>query len=67
MKLADGQYRPLCKEKSFLQAMTNGHSRVWPQADVLIRDGLAWFSKESRQVWDCNAPYAATHFYLEPV
>jgi hypothetical protein len=65
--LPDGSYVATCKERSFLAAASNGHSLVWPRADVEVRRGIAQFSNSGTVVWSCNAAYAALHFHIEKV
>ena len=60
-KLADGEYTAKCKEKTEISAAINGHSQVWPEAKVVVKDGYARFYKGRRQVWNCNATYAQDH------
>jgi hypothetical protein len=65
--LRDGKYVATCKEHGFLAAASNGHSLVWPHADVEVQGGIARFSKAGVVVWSCNAAYAALHFRMERV
>lgn len=65
-RLADGSYIAKCKELSILSAAVNGHSQVWPEAQVVVKGGLAIFYKEGRKVWECNATYALGHFDCTP-
>lgn len=53
-----------CKEKSKLSALANGHGAIWPQAEVRIIDGWAYFYKDGKQVWECNETYAIKNFNL---
>ena len=66
-KLKAGFYLARCKEATFLKAGINGHSSVWPEADLTIRDGWAYFSKSGVEVWSCNSAYASLHFIVTPV
>lgn len=61
-KLADGEYVAKCKEKSALSAAVNGHSQIWPEAKVIVKEGNARFYKDGRLVWECNATYAHHNF-----
>lgn len=65
-RLKDGIYRAKCKESTPLKALINGHGPVWPESDLTVRDGWAFFSKDGTVVWDCNSAYAATHFSVTP-
>ncbi|WP_084085801.1 hypothetical protein [Cupriavidus sp. USMAA2-4] len=64
--LPDGRYRARCRERcwerSLLGAAANGHSRVYPSADLVVVDGWAHFYRDCQEVWSCNPSYAATHF-----
>ncbi|MBM5458878.1 hypothetical protein H8F21_15030 [Pseudomonas sp. P66] len=61
-ELKDGTYKARCKESTQLKAAINGHSQVWPEADLTIREGWASFSKDGIVVWKCNSGYASLHF-----
>ncbi|EPV8691084.1 hypothetical protein PAE975_6046 (plasmid) [Pseudomonas aeruginosa] len=65
-KLADGEYIAKCKEKSAISAAVNGHSQVWPEAKVVVKDGNARFYKDGSLVWECNATYARGNFEVTP-
>lgn len=65
-RLKDGTYKAKCKETTAVKAMVNGHGTVWPEADLTVRDGWAYFSKKGQAVWDCNGGYAAAHFIVTP-
>ncbi|RZT35476.1 hypothetical protein [Cupriavidus agavae] len=64
--LADGRYRARCKEANAIQALLAGHSAVFPDADVVVKDGWANFYRDGKKVWSCNPQYAALHFLIEP-
>ncbi|KVV07367.1 hypothetical protein [Burkholderia ubonensis] len=64
--LPDGKYRAVCREKNALAAGINGHSLIYPEAEVELKNGTATFRKDGKIVWSCNAEYAAVHFSLEP-
>ncbi|RQR62901.1 hypothetical protein DIE12_34460 [Burkholderia sp. Bp9015] len=63
--LADGQYRATCRERNPLSAAANGHSLVYPEARVIVKDGWAFFYRENVEVWNCNAAYAAANFNIQ--
>lgn len=65
-KLADGNYIARCKEQSILAAALNGHSQVWPEAQVVVKGRLASFFKGGKKVWECNATYARGNFDCTP-
>jgi hypothetical protein len=67
MPLADGRYTAACKERTSLSAAMNGHSQIYPSADMTIRDGWAYFYRDGVEVWDCNGAYAEMHFLVERV
>lgn len=45
--------------------MLNGHSQVFPVADVIVENGWARFYRDGKEVWSCNPLYAALHFVIE--
>ncbi|WP_321916908.1 hypothetical protein [Paraburkholderia sp. J11-2] len=61
----DGEYRAICKENNSLSAAANGHSEVFPTAQVTVKDGWATFYRDGQEVWNCNARYAAANFVLQ--
>jgi hypothetical protein len=65
--LREGRYKASCKERSFLAAVLNGHSLVYPEARCIVAQGRAVFDHNGVEVWQCNAEYAALHFVLEPI
>ncbi|WP_454728020.1 MULTISPECIES: hypothetical protein [Cupriavidus] len=65
LTLKDGQYVARCKERTFLAAAANGHSIVFPEADVVVSSGLAKFYKGGKEIWSCNVSYAAANFEIE--
>lgn len=66
-RLKDGVYKASCKEATKMKALVNGHGAVWPEADLAVRDGWAFFTRDGVAVWDCNGGYAAAHFNVTPV
>lgn len=62
--LADGRYLARSRETSLIQAAANGHSSVWPEAELVVKKGAATFYRDGKKVWGCNVPYAAAHFDL---
>ena len=46
-------------------AAANGHSIVFPEADVVVSSGLAKFYKGGKEIWSCNVSYAAANFEIE--
>lgn len=65
--LIDGQYVASCKDKTFLAAVSNGHSLVWPQARMVVRGAVARFFKPEGLVWSCNASYAGANFDVRKI
>ncbi|WP_130392845.1 hypothetical protein [Cupriavidus agavae] len=63
--LAEGRYRAKCKEANGLQALLAGHSQVFPEAEVVVKDGWANFYRDGKKVWSCNPHYAALQFLIE--
>ncbi|WP_244106630.1 hypothetical protein [Burkholderia anthina] len=64
--LAEGEYVATCRERNPLSAAANGHSLVFPNAHVCVKDGWAYFYRNGVEVWSCNASYAAANFIIEP-
>lgn len=60
--LKDGRYIAKCREGSALRAVLNGHSAVWPEAQMVVSGNTARFYKSRQLIWFCNAQYAAHHF-----
>lgn len=60
--LRDGQYVASCRDKTFIAAVSNGHSLVWPQARMVVRGNVARFFKTEGLVWSCNTAYAGGNF-----
>lgn len=60
--LQPGRYRVYCRDNSSAAAALNGHGAVYPEA-VVVSDGK-WctFYRDGKEVWSCNATYAAAHF-----
>lgn len=65
--LADGRYRARCRDTSLIQAAANGHSSIWPEAELEVKEGGAMFYRDGTKVWSCNVHYAAFHFDLSPL
>ncbi|ABO60553.1 hypothetical protein LA345_39285 (plasmid) [Burkholderia vietnamiensis] len=63
--LKDGEYWATCKERSPMAAILNGHGAVFPQSRMTVRDGWAYFMRDGKEVWRCNARYAAFNFTIQ--
>jgi archaeosine-15-forming tRNA-guanine transglycosylase len=63
--LADGEYWVTCRERNEISAALNGHSAVFPQARMTVADGWAVFYRNGKEVWTCNARYAAAKFVIQ--
>ncbi|MEQ5844351.1 MULTISPECIES: hypothetical protein [Paraburkholderia] len=63
--LANGEYWATCRERNEISAALNGHGDVFPQARMTVIDGWAFFYRNSEEVWNCNARYAATNFIVQ--
>jgi hypothetical protein len=61
----NGEYWAICKENNPLSAAANGHSQVFPRAEVTVKDGWATFHRDGKEIWNCNARYAAANFVLQ--
>lgn len=61
----NGEYVAICKENNPLSAAANGHSEVFPRAQVIVKDGWATFYRDGEEIWNCNARYAAANFLLQ--
>lgn len=66
-KLKDGTYVAKCKEKTLLSATVNGHSAIWPEAKLVIKDSQAEFFHKGKLVWHCNMLYAANNFDVSAI
>ncbi|AMR78553.1 hypothetical protein [Cupriavidus nantongensis] len=64
--LPAGRYRIRTREPNKLLAAMNGHSLVFPEADCVSDGKWCVFYRDDKQVWGCNALYAAAHFDCEP-
>lgn len=48
-------------------ATVNGHDQVYPQAHCVSDGRWCTFFRDGKEVWDCNASYAAANFIIEPL
>lgn len=62
--LKKGIYVLRCRDKTMVAAATNGHSAIWPEADARCDGKWVKFFREGKEVFLCNASYAATHFEI---
>ena len=60
--LAKGCYLLRCKERSFYAAAANGHSAIWPEAEARSDGNEVRFVRDGKQIYLCNAVYAAFNF-----
>lgn len=60
--LADGRYLAKCRQATFASAVLNGHSLVWPEAELVILGEDAEFFIDGKRVWSCSMQYAANQF-----
>lgn len=63
----DGAYLAKCQQKTALSAAMNGHRSVWPEARMVIKNGMAVFYRDGQATWSCNQDYAAIHFDVSPL
>ncbi|KVT75803.1 hypothetical protein WT25_02650 [Burkholderia territorii] len=63
--LHEGNYHAICRERTALAAKAMGHGEVFPQAEMLVKDGWATFTRDGVEVWNCSARYAAAHFDVQ--
>ncbi len=63
--LSPGKYLLSCKENSPISAAMNGHSAVWPHAEAVSDGKRVVFLKDGKQVYSCNATYAAANFEVK--
>lgn len=61
-----------CREKTKLAAALNGHSAIWPEAEIRFEDdkhliGWAVFYRNGERVWSCNPMYAHANFDIVEV
>lgn len=64
--ISPGTYRAVCREETFLKAVANGHSAVFPSCFCEVEGAVVDFFKDGQWVWSCNATYAAANFVLQP-
>jgi hypothetical protein len=43
-----------------------GHEEVFPQARCVSHGRWCTFFRDGKEVWDCNASYAAANFIFDP-
>jgi hypothetical protein len=67
MKLVDGHYMAMCRERNALAAAMNGHGAIYPQAMCEMKGDYAIFCRDGHEIWRCNAAYAEFNVRLEPV
>ena len=60
--LAVGRYQIRCEEASALAAASNGHGSIWPKAEAVSDGEWVKFFRGGKEVFACNATYAAHHF-----
>lgn len=60
--LAPGKYRAVCREQSVIAAAMHGHSAVWPEAEAVSDGKRVRFYRNGKEVYSCNAVYAAANF-----
>lgn len=65
--LAKGTYLLRCKEKTLFSAAANGHSAIWPEALAVCDGKFVRVMRDGKQVYACNATYAALNFGVTPV
>lgn len=61
-KLKNGRYVAQCRETTMLGAVANGHSLIWPQAEMVVTGDQAKFYKSGKVVWSCRSAYASYQF-----
>jgi len=66
--LPAGKYTVRCKEKTAVEAATNGHSfAFYPGVVALSNEREVIFYRNDTQVFFCNAVYAADNFEMTKV
>jgi len=63
--LPDGKYRATCRERTIFAARAMGHGDVFPDAELIVENGWATFTRNAAEVWNCSARYAAAHFDIQ--
>lgn len=51
-----------CKEVTRIAAVVNGHGAIWPEAIAVSDGSRVVFQRDGKEVYTCNATYAAHHF-----
>ena len=54
----------VCRENNGFQASMKGHGSVYPFAQLIFIDNLAFFYRDNREVWFCSRRYAESHFTI---
>lgn len=65
--LLAGEYLATCRETSHMLAIVNGHDEVYPRARCVSDGRWCTFFRDGKEVWACNASYAAANFIIEPL
>jgi hypothetical protein len=65
--LPAGTYLLRCKEKTLFSAAANGHSAIWPEARAVCDGKYVRVVRDGKEVYACNATYAALNFGVTPV
>ena len=62
--LPSGRYVLRSKDKTIFAAAANGHSAIWPEAEAESDGKYVKFIRDGKEVYLCNATYAALHFSI---
>jgi hypothetical protein len=62
--LPKGDYKVQIKEKTFMQAVCNGHAFAFDKENITAKSDGSWtvFFDNGEKVWECNANYANANF-----
>ena len=55
----------MCRERTIFAARAMGHGDVFPDAELIVENGWATFTRNAAEVWNCSARYAAAHFDIQ--
>lgn len=55
-------YLAICVERNMFSAAMKGHGPIFPQAVCTVIDEQVVFARDGKELWRCEAAYAAAYF-----